>query len=80
VVAVRVGLAAFNLWFDLGAAAGRCGELDVIRRLIVVVDRGLAVDPVHYSPPNQPPSLNQPPKFVSIELGDEYRDRRGAWD
>jgi hypothetical protein len=32
----------------------------------IVVKKGLAVDPVHDSPPNSPPSPNSPPVIVLV--------------
>jgi hypothetical protein len=32
----------------------------------IVVDSGYAVDPVHYRPPNQPQSLDQPRKVKGV--------------
>jgi hypothetical protein len=34
--------------------------VDVSSPEIIVVEKGFVVDPVHYSPPNQPQSLDQP--------------------
>jgi hypothetical protein len=36
----------------------------------IVVEKGLAVDPVHDSAPNQPPSPDQPRKAKIIALGE----------
>jgi hypothetical protein len=37
----------------------------------IVVEKGLAVDPVHDRPPDQPPSPDQPRKVKIIALGSE---------
>jgi hypothetical protein len=37
----------------------------------IMVEKGLAVDPVHNSPPNPPSSPNSPPKLTKIVLVNE---------